>query len=764
MGTKVNSINNDEQEAFAAIQKQYQAAEAFVAAMKGDTDRIAHDASLLHPFTMMGFPTSASFLKTIVADRDDAEADIKTQEKNLTDLNSDFSSLCDSLDSLVECINKTASNHSVNSKDLANDLKNLQGAMGKVFEAMKQKLQGDVYLAEMNSSAADQLTANQLAQLAEDAVQYESGEQGTLSTLMSSLQAMISNYRTAYNNANIDLNGYNIWDEVASYLDCGDAESNKASDESTMASATDMIHGLGALMSALGPEISSYMPQFTQVLDVIKAIMKEVQKILADPTLSAKEKQGAILGLVMFLLTFIQVVKQNVEGEKTKNNQQMSSGAIIASQDNIDDTMANQKIEEEVERNASILKTTLLICEVVLGAAMALMAPGFGTAFLIGMVTTLQALQTEGICDVMGGLTDAIDKAVGGQIGADLIVGGMEMALTMGGGAVLDGLAARLVAGLVTKAANTALAATEAVVEKAVQAALEAAGKVGDQAAKTAVENALAEVTMQAADKAAAGAAQQFLKQPFGVLMEMVAKGTLKQMLKETMERAAEEAVAAAVKDAATLAKLAARGVQSSEAIVEGAAKRAADEAVANVTGKAADSVAADSARSAGRAALDRGKWALVFAFANTGLLTEMFKTIGASGNTFEDIMQVIQQLVQMIAMMGGSGMVTESMISSLPRVVQLAQLGPNIVEAASNYGMYETTEQQAGAVTAMQMNGSVADLLHAFIDQLQKDANLDRDIMINEQTQEAQSTMSMAGHLHDGDNAAIQILISAAG
>ena len=103
-------------------------------------------------------------------------------------------------------------------------------------------------------------------------------------------------------------------------------------------------------------------------------------------------------------------------------------------------------------------------------------------------------------------------------------------------------------------------------------------------------------------------------------------------------------------------------------------------------------------------------------------------------------------------------------MISSLPRVVQLAQLGPNIVEAASNYGMYETTEQQAGAVTAMQMNGSVADLLHAFIDQLQKDANLDRDIMINEQTQEAQSTMSMAGHLHDGDNAAIQILISAAG
>lgn len=757
MGTQVNP----EQQALAAIEAQYQQALAYIQAMKTDTARIAYDQSIiadLAPFeSMFGTEIDAQYK----ADEAAAKADLQAQGAKLQALDPSFSSLCDSLNALIDCIDSAITSGAEN---VQADIANVQTAMNQLLDAMKQKLQGDMYIAELNSSAAGQMTTSQLSQLAAQAVTYESAEAGDLSTVSNSLSSLIASYQKAYNAANEDYNSYDFWDEVAAFFG-GDADEKKAEDKAIMANATAMMSGLTAVLNDLGPEIAAATPEFTQVMNVIKEIMKEVQKILSDVKMTPKEKQGAVLALVMFLLTFFQVIKQDVATEKAKNNQDMSKGAVQASTINIDNTLSNEKIREEQERNAAIMKMVMVVAEVVMGSIMMAMAPGIGTALLVGMVTAFEALQTEGVLNVTGDLADAIGGK-NAQIWADTIVAVAEMALTMGGGALMDiAFSAEKAA---TSVAEKTVESSMSVIEQAADAAAGAAGKAGDAAAQASAMNVLENVCTKAAQKAAEGAAAQFMKQPFATLVTMMAKGTYKAALEATMQRAATEAIETAVEDAATIAKLAARGVQSTEEIIDGVATKAANETVASLSGKTVAKVAKEAAQTARGLAVSRGLWTALFATGNTNMITDMLKKMGVSDEVVLEVFQVIQQIVQMIALMMGSGMLSganiEGIAQGIPRSVNLLSLIPQGAQAAGSYGMYETEMKQAAAVTAITMEGSVADLLHSFIEQLQKDANLEREIMTKDQTQEAQSTLGMAGHLHDGDNAAIQILISAAG
>lgn len=763
--------DNPEQDALAAIRAQYQQALVFIQAMKQDEAEIQQDQSILAQLDALpSWIRDCSCIKSAIdkytGEEDAAKADMKTQGDKLKALDPSFDALCDSLNSLINCID-TAMTDGVGYDNVMGDIANLQPAINKLLEAMKLKLQGDMYFAEMDSNAADQMNASELAALAAEGVSSLSAEAGVLNSVSTSLASLINAYQTAYNKANEDYNSYDFWDDVASFFG-GDAEEKKAEDKAIMKNATDMMNGLSNIMTSLAPAIASCMPEFTQVMIVVKEILKEVKKILNDVNMSPKEKQGAVLALVMFLLTFFQVIKQDVATEKTKNNQDMSKGAMQASQMNVDNTLSNEKVKEEQEHNAKIMKMVMLVAEVVLGSIMMALAPGFGTALLVGLVTTFEALQTEGVVNVTGALAGAIGGK-NAQIWADTIVAVAEMILTMGGGAALDGLSAVGKAAVEEVVEETMEAAMD-IVEKAADAAAQAAGKAGEAGEKAAglAMNLLDNVCSKAATKAAEGAAEQFMKQPFATLMSMIAKGTFKETLEKTMQKAAEEAIETAIEESATIAKLAARGVESSEDIIEGIATKAANESVASVSGKSVEKVAKEAAATKLGTAASRGLWTAVFAMGNTNMITDMLKKMGVTDDTILEIMQVIQQLIQMIALMFGSGMMSgatiEGVAQSMPRAVNLLSLIPQGANVAGEYGLYQTQIKESKAVTAIAMNGSVADLLHSFIEQLQKDMNLEREIMTKDQTQEAQSTLGMAGHLHDGDNAMVQILISAAG
>lgn len=770
MGTQVNN-GNAEQEALAAIEAQYNQAKAYIQAMKNDTDKIKQDQSIIAQAEAFGWLISTTALKSIeapyIADEDAAKADLKAQGDALKALDPSFSALCDSLNALIDCIDKAANDPSAGVGNVMDDITKIQPEMDKILDAMQTRLQGDMYIAEMDSAEAGQLTSAELAQLASTASSYFSREVGSLMTVFNSLSTMIQDYQKAYNAANEDYNRYNMWDDVASFFG-GDADEKKAEDKAIMANATDMMNGLSDVMTAMLPAISACSPEFAQALQVIKEVLREVKKILASAQIDPKEKEKLVLALVMFLLTFFQVVKQDVESEKMKNNQTQSQGAMAASKINIDNTMANEKIKEEQEANAKIMKLTMEIATAVMGAVMMVVAPGIGTALLIAMVTVFEELQTEGLVNVTGALAGAIGGK-NAQIYADAIVAVIEMVVTMGGGALLDvGLTAEKAAQEVAdKAMESAMSTT---IKKAAEAAAQAAGKAGE-GFETAVGKAMSvldNICSKAAYKAAEGAAAQFMKQPFGVLMTMIAKGTYTQALKAVMEKAAQEAIETAIEDAATIAKLAARDIESSPNVIDEVATRAANETVASLSGKSFEKIAEEAAATKLGTAVSRGAWTALFAYGNTNMLTDMLKKMGVSNDTVLEIMQVMQQLIQMVAMMMGSGMMSgatiEGVVQGLPRIANLASLAPQSVQVAGSYGMYETEMKESKAIKAIAMDGSIADLLHSFIEQLQKDANMERDVMTRDQTQDSQSTLGMAGHLHDGDNAMIQILVSAAG
>jgi hypothetical protein len=426
------------------------------------------------------------------------------------------------------------------------------------------------------------------------------------------------------------------------------------------------------------------------------------------------------------------------------------------------------------------MKMVMVVAEVVMGAVMMLTAPGIGSALLVGIVGALETLQTADVVNVVGYLTDALAKAIPGhsQILADSIVAVAEVLLTVVGGAGLDLFFSveKVAASVAEKTVESSMSA----IEQAAGAAVQAAGKAGDAAAQASAVNVLENVCEKAAQKAVKGAAAQFMKQEFATLVALGGKGaleffgvtvkeTFKKALEATIQRAATEAIETAIEDAAILAKLAASGIESIEDVVEGVATRAANETVSSLSGKSLAKVTEEAEQTGYGFAKSRAICAFVFAYSNTNMITEMFKKMGVSDGVFLDkVLPIIQQLIQMIALMVGSGMLAgatlDGVLSKLPRGVSLLSLIPQGAESASSYGLYGTQDREASAVTAISMEGSVADLLHSFIEQLQKDANLEREIMTRDQTQEAQSTLAMAGHLHDGDNAAIQILISAAG
>jgi hypothetical protein len=358
------------------------------------------------------------------------------------------------------------------------------------------------------------------------------------------------------------------------------------------------------------------------------------------------------------------------------------------------------------------------------------------------------------------------------QVVADVIIGLAEVAATAGGGALIE------------KAMDKACkAAVEAAVAAAVNAAKDSILAAAKAAVSSAVargvtgvsEDAIVAQMTQAVETAAREAAQmtskQFLKQAsVRLIASLFGNG-----LRDAAETAAREAADLTVKG---LKELLVESINIEASDAEAVTSGAAFRATANVAKKSTNQLKNEFARTALAAAGRRAAFTSIGAIANTNMLVDSANAIQQADGKKLDAsameavtitLQVVQEIIQMIAMMLGGGFFEQAEFKAGSSVM-MAQRGMNAVQsmamltsAVSSYGLGSVEEKQGTTTTSQQIIASIASVLHSFLDEIQKDANKGRSLFIEQQAAEVKSQMALSGHLYDGTAAGINVLVSGA-
>ncbi len=810
------SQNAAEQQALAAVEEQFQQAldylnqvQADYEAEKSDLQKAAYDQAHFHSFkhiwidgTEITITVTNSWAvngyNSAMKDYSAKSLDIKNNEANLKRLDPQFNALCNTLNSLMEMM-EDLKNRGVGSEFLASDLNTISKEVQALFNGMKDKLEADKYLTEMQAAISNNLSNCDIGELVSQMAQYEAAELNDLQGMEKDLQALLPIFQDQYLKAEEDKDKYTIWDRIKSWFSGGNVSGKIAEDNRIMDNASAMMNGLEKVLTLVSAETSNLMPQFATVVNEIQQLISEIKAFIAearDPSVDPSKKIAdfkKILAFVMYLLTQVQLLKQEIENQKAKNVQDMSQGTIQASKNNIDQTEAQQIIKKELEHAAQVMKIAMVALMVTVGAIMMVTSGGIGSAAVIALCTTYEALNTMGTINWNQDLGNAMHS----QIGADVVIGVAEGLATFGVGMAADMAIAKVFESTATAAAKTAVQEAETqMTEEADRIATQEAARasalvtVPQDIAKPEVNAAfqkakeevfektyneafektyqtLNKIATQAAEKAAIRTSQQFLKQQAGTLINLAVKHQFTREMETAAQVAAKEAVEESIEESATIAKLAARGIETSEKITDQIAERNANSAVAKIANKNPETVADTAKRMAwGQKRLV----ALILAgMLNNNLMMDIRKKAGGSDDSWMGYLtQVIQMLMQMLLLMGGTGTFAtvsmEGILSNLPRMANLLSLIPQGAEIGTAYQQYENDLAQGHAVTAIGELEGESTLLSDFLDMLKQQSTLDRNTMLSEQTRDADTTNSMGGHLHDGELAEINVLISAIG
>ncbi|MBX7066687.1 MAG: hypothetical protein K1X28_05600 [Parachlamydiales bacterium] len=765
------------QAALQEIEQQYEAAEQFVQKMQQDKSQISkYEKSAAYwksretyttvtcgPHGIVNFHHHTDW--HAVSEYNKCEAAIAAANNDMQaqadELKAKFGPIFSSIDttiaSLMTCLQQIIS--SGGSDDLVQgDLGDINSLIDKLFSAMKMEIRAALFEQEMQGKAGEQLSVSELAQLSQGEVQAQTAALSIFNSMVSQIKTLMNNFHTDKNNAEIDKAKYN---PILVNL-FGINGDKVVRDEEIIKNADLMENLLGSVLNTLAPITASLQPDFVAVVNTIERIVKEIKKILNDASLNPKAKQTEVLGLVMYILTFFQTIKQEVENQKTANNQDMSKGTIAASKTNVDDAIAQQKIKAELEANAKVMKIVMIVTEVVFGAILMATSGGIGAAAMAGLVTAFETMQTAGVFNATGALGDT--KL--GQVGADIVVGVTEALLTFGAGALTDRLAANAMKTAVKESVETAVKSAGQEIEEAAIKAAQTAGKAANaeqlEQSIALATPVLQQTAQKSAEKAAEKVMVQFLQQPFSVIVENLAKGSFTKTMQEAMEKAAQTAIKEGIEDAATIAKLAARGVVSSETVVEDIAVRAGNIGAAESLGQPVEKIADATAGWT----TNRLLMMVVYGLMSNNLLTDGMKKLNAS-DVLTEIFQIIQMLLQMITLMVGSGSLTgttiDQLMSKFPRYANLLSLLPQGVQAVGSAGTAQTYDAEAKAVTAIGKLDGESSLLNDFLQMLQKDATSWGN-MVKKTEQDQADTDQLAGHMNDGEQAEINVLISSIG
>ncbi len=660
------------------------------------------------------------------------------------------------------------------------DLTILRDTLNSIGAAMADKMQCDTWRDKLKADGNDD---NALSNDCVQAMKFSVAENGVIDQMESDLGADMVDINQAKNDAQTDLDSYHWWDDA---LSCGTDESDKERDRAIIRNYYVMKAIVASVESAVAPEKAAAENEVFATAELsMEKLVDKMKKILSLPNMSVAEKASKIKCLMALALGILAQVQSAAATLKAQNNAMEKKGAIYAQEMNTSNEKAQlDQLREELSY-AKTMGTLMKIAKPMLEVGGTLLAPGVGSFVVMAL---LMIADNAGLTDK---LTAQVAKIPGmTALGAQILVGGLEMIATMGGGAVLDGALkdAAVVAAKVGQETAVAVAkAVEETVTKVVTTVEADLGRALTVAEKDAVTKVVTQGVEKAVQNAATKAVVMFNKQASATLIPQLLKAGVKEgtaSLTKMLAVAAEDSVAAAVKAAAKtagediefFASAAAKGADVTPAMIDDAANSAANKAVAKVADTTPEKVANATEKSAASKAFSRGASTAAYVALSDGAVSSLteyeLKKHGVSKDSdeFQRIMEtikILESIMASMAMMYGTG-VADSVImgggsaTNLMTAGTAASLIGTAGQTIGQAGQADAEMKQADTVQAINESTVSNEMLNMFMQQFNSQGKIDEKNLENEMAEQA-SNYTMISQLENSGKEAAQVLSQSA-
>lgn len=699
------------------------------------------------------------------------KANISSLEKQLVAFDAASGPFVSSIQDLIDAMNKVMQH--AKGQIAQAQLEKLTSALQQVFSSLKDQLQADAAESLLNSPDASELSPQELEAITNQLLASLQEENATLESLLSSLSDAIVGYHSVYDKAKAERSRYT---GVGAFTHATTSHAEEKKYRHRMDFALTMIQKLQAVISLLAPINGSLQPEFVSLQTTLNSIVAKINEILANEKAGQKEKQDAILSLMVYFLGVLALVQKNAQARAAKDQAQTAHANLDAAQMRIADSEMNQKLQEIAIEKSQVLKIIVFVATIIVGAVMTFFAPGSGAALITATMTALSASGGVNGKSVLAKLTDAIAKSTG-KGGAEALVAVLEVATTVVGGAGLDMALSSLGKAIVDQAVDAAVTESFVVAQNTSRSI---ATGIADQTLQGVAQKTAQSIIVTAQTTAITAAAKEtyaiFLRQVIAQQLQMAVKGTLRTSLEVALKTATEQAAKAATVAVEDLANTTATSVAALlqtpgnegaaialQTAAETTAKTTAISQAAKVVAETlakkgtAEAVATSMTQSSVSIAARRGAYAALFGIFSTGLpqtaAVAIAEKAGESKTSstvvgIETGFSVVDSLAAMGAQTFAQKNVAEllsSLSSNLFLVKSLAgQALPTLAQAGSNVGLGELDLTQADTKAQGELIQALQHTLNASFQQGEDTASTleDRFSQAAEEKLEAQATM----------------------
>jgi hypothetical protein len=730
------------------------------------------------------------------------QAAIDAQNKAIKGVEDQLSDLCGGMSAFDDAItaieNGTYTVIADGDGNLDEDFALFSQSLASIGRAIMDSVIAHQYGEKMDADGDDNSALEQDSIAAMKASSAENGELNDLQQTLSQALVVLNDQKNA---AQTDLDSYHWWDDALSF---GTDEEAKDEDRAIIRNSNDMRVILTNIMSALAPEIgASESVVYATASLALGKILDQLMKLLARTDISAASKGDQAKCLMAIALGILAEVQTDAAKLKAKDQQTESKAATFATQMNISDQKAQLAQLQEELHYASVMKTLMAVAKPLMEVGGMLLAPGVGSFVVMAL---LMIADEAGLTDK---LTAALAKTALGQVGAEILVGAIEIAVTLTGGAVLDKVlekATEVVAVVVAAEVATMVALLiKDTVEKIMQKGAEAGVKLSEEAVRKTVTEAVNKAVQTAAEKTVVQSSKQAAAKLLPALKAASEKETASVAAKETTTltakiteqgiaskasnftrmvaqnaapnavEAAEGAAKIAAKDVEFLAEAAGSGAKVGPADIDAIGNRASNESLADLSGTSIKDIESSTAKqSTTNKIMSRVVAPAAYAAFNDGAISSFaeyeLKKHGKTEDSdeFEKVMEtikIIESILASMSLMYGTGMFSSmsSMISGnsatlLMKVGTGVGMAGTAASTISTAGQADAEMEQADTVKAINESTVSNEMLNMFMQQFNQQGDIDRKNLENQMAEQA-SNYTMISHLEDSGKEAAQVL-----
>jgi len=684
-----------------------------------------------NPWTRPGTEKEIASLKAQIAD---AKGQIAKIEDRLKAIDPGFTSLCNALNELISGEAKMIGS----GDDLGNDLTMFNDYLNQILASFKQKLITDLYREKLKQDGTNNgdLMRDSIA-----CMPAAEQENVVLCSLQAQMVKDLGELREQENEAKNWLSGYQWYDKARDFFTGSDEAADK---RAIIQNSEDMTKIILQIMTDLAPELAqAENAVYDSSSMALQKIIDKIEKLLKDPTLTNNEKTDQIKYLMGLALGILAMIQTDAAKEKAADQKKMSTSSTDAAMMNLQNSKAELKQFEHALSYANAMGLMLKIVKPVVEVGGMMLAPGIGS-FMI--MAAFAIADNAGLTDK---LKDYLAKHGCGEIGAEAIIGSMELVTVVGGGAILDQTTATAAKAAADVAMKQSASEIAVIINETVDRAMIQANRVGDMAAEASVRAVVSEAVNNAARSGAEKTVEQFSKQASATLIPQLVRAgkevgsmRLATVLAKAAEKncitAAEMAAKTAGNDIAYLAEAAADGANITGAQISGVSSRAANTAAANVSSSTGDKVASETERTGLNKAVGRGAWVVGYNALSNGAFSytmeQILKKAGADGDDLNITMEVfkaIEQILASMTLMAGTGVMSSTLMegssTTALKVGTYSQLAASGTQAIGLSGQANASLEQADAIAALNKTSVSSDMLQNYLKDMDQQKNIDQ-------------------------------------